>query len=214
MSFWDEIRAQLERVGSEGSTAAAVIGILNSPEYPEVRAESAAAYTPSATRGFFAGSGGDDTLRDALRTAGWRVTWSEASYYYRATAPNGDVLEYCEGDVTDITPARPVMVDGEFPGVRVRFAQPTNYSGARYVATARRGDHSSRAVTGFDFGASSQRENVAGVAWAARVKLCARLDIEPGERGDYVAVVTDYTSTDYVVTFVPRWALANLAGGQ
>jgi len=49
---------------------------------------------------FFPGGGGEDTLRDALRAAGWRVLWSEASYHYVAHHPvSGDWLHYVEGDV-------------------------------------------------------------------------------------------------------------------
>lgn len=49
--------------------------------------------------GFFAGSGGDRQLWDALQIAGWQRTWAEASYYYVAQSPTGDVLTYIEGDV-------------------------------------------------------------------------------------------------------------------
>jgi hypothetical protein len=48
---------------------------------------------------FFAGSGGDGTVWEALTAAGWTVTWAEADYYYVIRAPNGDLVTYCEGDI-------------------------------------------------------------------------------------------------------------------
>lgn len=51
------------------------------------------------TGAFFAGSGGDGTVMEALTDAGWRVTWAEASYYYVMTAPDGSSITYIEGDI-------------------------------------------------------------------------------------------------------------------
>lgn len=48
---------------------------------------------------FFPGSGGDRQLRDALRTAGWTVVWSEAPYFYVARDVDGELMTYIEGDV-------------------------------------------------------------------------------------------------------------------
>lgn len=48
---------------------------------------------------FFGGSGGDDQVMYALQDAGWRITWSEAVYYFEATAPDGSAVTYTEGDI-------------------------------------------------------------------------------------------------------------------
>lgn len=93
--FWDEIKAQLARI-SKAKTADEVIAILNDDQYTEAREYGAHNTGPDA---FFGGSGGDDSLMSALSAAGWSIVWAEASYYYVAKAPNGDLLTYVEGDV-------------------------------------------------------------------------------------------------------------------
>ncbi|MER5889687.1 hypothetical protein ABT160_38170 [Streptomyces sp. NPDC001941] len=49
--------------------------------------------------GFFAGSGGDETVAAALRTAGWEEIWAESSIYYTMRAPDGSMITYIEGDI-------------------------------------------------------------------------------------------------------------------
>ncbi|MFI5867147.1 hypothetical protein [Streptomyces sp. NPDC051546] len=49
--------------------------------------------------GFFGGSGGDETVSDALRTAGWEQVWAESSLYYTMRAPDGSMITYIEGDI-------------------------------------------------------------------------------------------------------------------
>ncbi|MEU2366196.1 hypothetical protein ABZ616_36550 [Streptomyces noursei] len=49
--------------------------------------------------GFFHGSGGDETVYDALLAAGWSFLWSEAEYYYAMQAPDGSAITYIEGDI-------------------------------------------------------------------------------------------------------------------
>lgn len=49
--------------------------------------------------GFFAGSGGDDSVWDALDDAGWAEVWSESGIYYTMRAPDGSMITYIEGDV-------------------------------------------------------------------------------------------------------------------
>lgn len=85
-SFWDAIAAQIAELG-KAESADDVILILGGPE------------SASSGDAFFAGSGGDLSVREALSLAGWTVTWQEASYYYVMQAPNGDRITYCEGDV-------------------------------------------------------------------------------------------------------------------
>ena len=85
--FWSKINAQLDAIGAtKPDTAAGVIDIIGR----------------SHGHGFFAGSGGDRTLWDALVTAGWSITWMEASYHWGAEHPvTGAQLTYVEGDVYD-----------------------------------------------------------------------------------------------------------------
>lgn len=49
--------------------------------------------------GFFAGSGGDDSVEDALRSAGWVHVRRDAGYYWCMRAGNGDLITYVEGDL-------------------------------------------------------------------------------------------------------------------
>lgn len=84
--FWKRIDAQLAAIRALPRDAGveAVIGLLD---------------PPSSGDAFFGGSGGDNTLAEALEGAGWQLVWREASYYYVMEAPNGDLLTYVEGDV-------------------------------------------------------------------------------------------------------------------
>jgi hypothetical protein len=82
--FWDDIARQLGELTS-ARTADDVLRILPGGE--------------SSAEGFFAGSGGDDTVMEALQEAGWSVTWATASYYWVMRAPNGDKITYVEGDI-------------------------------------------------------------------------------------------------------------------
>jgi hypothetical protein len=84
--FWDAIDAQLAELASAGG-ADDVIRILGGAEQA------------SSGDAFFAGSGGDGSVREALAQAGWVVVWSEASYYYVMQSPNGDLITYVEGDI-------------------------------------------------------------------------------------------------------------------
>ena len=88
--FWAAIDAQLEELKSAKS-ADDVMRILAAERNPDPYNES--------KRAFFAGSGGDGTVMDSLLDAGWRVTWSEASYYYTMQAPDGSKITYIEGDI-------------------------------------------------------------------------------------------------------------------
>lgn len=90
MSFWQVIDGQLAEL-RKAKSAADVIRILGGKE------------NASSGDAFFAGGGGDDGVWDALTDAGWGVIWSEADYYFRIQAPNGDIIEYVEGDIYDRT---------------------------------------------------------------------------------------------------------------
>lgn len=100
--FWAAIDAQLADL-RQARTAADVLRILapdNDPYHTVLGAEP-----HRAAPGFFAGSGGDGTVQNALAAAGWRLTWAEASYYYTMTAPDGTVITYIEGDIYPYPPA-------------------------------------------------------------------------------------------------------------
>ncbi len=92
-SFWSVIADQLASIRTNRpTTVAEVITILGG---------SAAA---SAGDAFFAGSGGDDQLGEALSDAGWSLKRIEGDYYFTATHPTtGETLTYIEGDVYDNT---------------------------------------------------------------------------------------------------------------
>lgn len=91
-TFWQAIDGQLAEL-RQARTAGDVLRILATEgnPYGDPHISSAPA--------FFAGSGGDETVMDALREAGWRVTWAEAAYYYTMTALDGTAITYIEGDV-------------------------------------------------------------------------------------------------------------------
>jgi hypothetical protein len=85
--FWVEIDAQLDKL-SRATTPDEVISILGGKE------------AASSGDAFFAGSGGDHQVSEALVEAGWRYAWSEASYYWAMRAPNSqDGITYVEGDI-------------------------------------------------------------------------------------------------------------------
>lgn len=92
-NFWTAIADQLATIRTNRPTTVAQI--------IEILGGSAAANAGDA---FFAGSGGDDQLWDALSDAGWSIHPKEGSYYYTATHPTtGQTLTYIEGDVYDNT---------------------------------------------------------------------------------------------------------------
>ena len=86
--FWAMIDRQLA-AATNAISATRVCEIM--PTVPDLSAGGAS--------GFFAGSGGDDRLDDALRAAGWSYRWAEASYHWCMEAPDGSTLTYVEGDL-------------------------------------------------------------------------------------------------------------------
>lgn len=82
--FWAAIDAQLEQLRT-AATADDVVRILDSPG--------------CVGDAFFAGSGGDGSVEDALSNAGWTSVRRDAWYYWAMRAPNGDVISYVEGDI-------------------------------------------------------------------------------------------------------------------
>lgn len=89
--FWTTIKEQLEELKSAKS-ADDVIRILSHERNPYGEKCGSAA-------GFFAGSGGDGTVRDSLIEAGWTVIRAKAPYYYSMRAPDGSVITYIEDDI-------------------------------------------------------------------------------------------------------------------
>lgn len=98
------------------------------------------------------------------------------------------------------------ITPGEYPAARVRH---TNYTyaaamswGPDYRATAR---HSSDL-------AASTFENVVSAAWQVRRAIGRKIDAREDftNEADYVTIVGHMGAGEYVVTFVPRYAI----GGQ
>jgi hypothetical protein len=86
--FWAKIERQLNELKTAKS-ADDVILILQ-PTEPGM----------ASGDGFFEGSGGDETVADALGEAGWRTIWRRADYYWAMAAPDGQsTITYIEGDV-------------------------------------------------------------------------------------------------------------------
>lgn len=96
-TFWQTVKGQLTELESAAS-ADDVVRILSKERNP---------YRHDTIQGdgFFAGGGGDDTVREALRTAGWSTIWSAASYWYAMRAPDGSEITYVEGDIYKGQPA-------------------------------------------------------------------------------------------------------------
>jgi hypothetical protein len=84
--FWAAVDAQLAELATAKS-ATDVVSILNKYE------------NPSCGDAFFAGSGGDGSIADALDEAGWHFPDFRADYHWCATAPDGSQVTYVEGDV-------------------------------------------------------------------------------------------------------------------
>ena len=106
-TFWGQIDHQLQRLqGEQAQTFAGVRQILLDPAYDQINT-----YVHSGSRrdfaphqAFFAGSGGDDTVLEALDQAGWQLDGYRAAYHYTMVHPlSSDRLEYIEGDLEQIT---------------------------------------------------------------------------------------------------------------
>ena len=91
MDFWTAIKQQITELKT-AENADDVLRILSNDRIPFGGGESSG-------DGFFAGSGGDDTVIDALDDAGWRLAWWEAGYHFAMTAPDGSGITYVEGDI-------------------------------------------------------------------------------------------------------------------
>ncbi|MFJ7280961.1 hypothetical protein [Kitasatospora sp. NPDC098663] len=93
--FWVEIAAQLDELKS-AKTADDVIRVLSDERNP---------YGPDwdgrdgGAQGYFAGSGGDNTVAEALDEAGWDYVWAKAGYYWCMKAPDDSMITYIEGDI-------------------------------------------------------------------------------------------------------------------
>lgn len=91
--FWETIRKQLTEL-REAKGADDVVRILSHERNPYGSAERM-----GPDEGFFAGSGGSDTVMEALDDAGWTVAYAESGIHYVMQAPDGSRITYCEGDV-------------------------------------------------------------------------------------------------------------------
>jgi hypothetical protein len=99
-AFWQAVDTQLAELRT-AQTADDVVRILATDKNPygDPHITSAPA--------FFAGSGGDGSVYEALRAAGWDVKWMEASYHWAMRAPDGQSgIRYVEGDIYPEEPTR------------------------------------------------------------------------------------------------------------
>ena len=96
-NFWAVIADQLGELES-ATSADDVIRILSHERNPYRLLPHATEPTDTGD-GFFAGSGGDDTVWSALRTAGWSQVWAEWASHYAMRAPDDSVITYIEGDI-------------------------------------------------------------------------------------------------------------------
>jgi hypothetical protein len=95
-AFWAHIGAQLEEAGTAGS-AADVLRIFAHENDPYGEGHN------TGVPAFFAGSGGDDSLYEALSDAGWEPVWWKAGYWWCMKAPDGSAVTYVEGDIYEGT---------------------------------------------------------------------------------------------------------------
>ena len=101
--FWAQIRHQLSRIiNGRPSTFDEVRQVLLDPVYDEITYEvhrnGERHFDDDAA--FFAGSGGDPSLIEALTEAGWVIADAEAEYYLSMRhSSTGETLTYIEGDV-------------------------------------------------------------------------------------------------------------------
>ncbi|MFI8815710.1 MULTISPECIES: hypothetical protein [unclassified Streptomyces] len=89
--FWAAVKEQLKELRS-AKCADDVTRILSKERNPY-------GHEPIAGDGFFAGSGGANTVREALLTAGWETVWIRTGYWYAMKAPDGSMITYIEGDI-------------------------------------------------------------------------------------------------------------------
>lgn len=95
-SFWAAVDAQLAE--ARAARSADDVMRIFAPERDPYKLEDTG-HSHGGAPGFFAGGGGDDTLRDALYEAGWTLVWSKAWYHYSMRAPDGSAITYVEGDL-------------------------------------------------------------------------------------------------------------------
>ncbi|BBY53981.1 hypothetical protein H7J07_04935 [Mycobacterium koreense] len=88
--FWDSIAAVLAAAGKARTADELITAVSRGPDQSAGSGEA-----------FFAGSGGDDQLVEALDDSGhWHIDWIEGDYWWKATAKSdGSVVEYIEGDL-------------------------------------------------------------------------------------------------------------------
>jgi hypothetical protein len=91
-NFWSVIDEQLAELKT-AKTAADVVRVLSHERNPYGDPTMA-----GSCDAFFAGSGGDETVRGALYEAGWSFVKGD-QYFYVMRAPGGDEITYCEGDI-------------------------------------------------------------------------------------------------------------------
>lgn len=90
--FWDSIAAVLAEAATASTAEELITAVRRGPDQGigDVGADA-----------FFAGSGGNDQLVEALDdSSSWDIDWIEGDYWWKATAKrDGSVVEYIEGDL-------------------------------------------------------------------------------------------------------------------
>jgi hypothetical protein len=88
MGFWDEISAVLAEVGRAHTADELIAAVRKGPDQ-----------TTGAGDAFFAGSGGDEQLIDALDGDQWTAHMKSVYWWTATSKVDGSTVEYIEGDV-------------------------------------------------------------------------------------------------------------------
>jgi hypothetical protein len=98
-AFWTAIGQQLTELRT-AATADDVLRILSHDRNPYRLEDPNWDGADGGAKGFFGGSGGNESVADALEEAGWTYLWSRANYWWAMRSPDGEsVITYCEGDI-------------------------------------------------------------------------------------------------------------------
>jgi hypothetical protein len=89
--FWTTIRQQVSEL-KEAKSADDVVHTLSHDRNPYGSGTG-------CEDGFFAGSGGEESVYEVLTGNGWREVWAESGIYYTLEAPDGSRITYIEGDI-------------------------------------------------------------------------------------------------------------------
>jgi hypothetical protein len=94
-----------------------------------------------------------------------------------------------------------------FPIVKVRYSGPTDYHGAKWIATLRRdNERTYRVHQSYDDSLPEGAQNALQAALACFAKCFADLNPDnPHPISDYIAIPADLSANEYAFTFVPSY---------